>query len=350
MQNKYCLILTITLFFNSPLAKADYITEANNIKNQLNLEANFNEAKVKEVLPAYNGPNAPQSSYYNNYSSIENDSRIAAKNSATGQIVTSAFNNQGDYDLSYLAKNNTSTTDVSDIINFFTKSYSGCEPVTNQNGTRSVTKTCDQYYQANIGNCQTKRVVEVASNYTYSCTKELAYKSKNCQKTLTIKCDNKDSSECNAAGIVLNSIESDMAWNYSYPTLTIGTIGDNYWTQSGGANNSCDYRRTINFNIRDIKEISVFNLASIAYDDQISLTINGVPIFTGPHNPIAGCREYGRTWTANPNLNLIPYLKNGSNLIEIRVLVGGKGEAWIKIDVKQNCCINPQEVWTEVCS
>jgi hypothetical protein len=341
-------LLAISIIFAIPQAFADYRSDAEAINSGANPQGSLNETKAKDVIHGY-GDTPPQTSYYNNPTAMGDQSQLALKNNDAGIIAKSAFDNKGDYDLSYLPKDTSSPFDVSDIIKLFTGSYSDCQPTTTTNSGLTTTNTCDQYYQAIQNSCQINRNIDVFSSYTYSCTKDLIYKNKACQKTLTIACDD-NNGQCDAGGINLKSIASDMAWNYHYPILTIGSIGDNYWSQWGGTVNGCDYRRSISFDIRNVNDVTLFNLRSLAYDDQMSLAINGTQIFIGPYGSISGCREYSRTWTANPNIDLIPYLKNGANTIEIRVLVGGRGEAWLNIEARQRCCNNPREVWTEVCS
>jgi hypothetical protein len=272
--------------------------------------------------------------------------------SKTRELAPEFFINKGDYDLSYLPRDNSpaiTNNDISDIIRLFTVPYSDCHPSTITNSELHSTNTCDQYYQAIQNSCQINRDINVFSSYTYSCTKDLVYSNKACNKTLTIACDG-DNGQCDAGGINLTSIASDMAWNYNYPILTISSIGDNYWSQWGGDGGSCAYHRSINFDIRNIDDVTLFNLRSVAYDDQMLLKINGIQIFVGPDGSLQGCRELWRTWTSDPNVNLIPYLRNGINTIEMEVRVGGGGEAWIKIEARQRCCQHPREVWTEVCS
>jgi hypothetical protein len=178
------LFIVANLFSNQALA--DYISDATAIKNSANLEANFNDGKVKDSIPAYNGSNAPQTSYYSNPSAMEDDSHLAANNSDNGKIAVSAFNNKGDYDLSYLPKDNSSTVDVSDVISLFTKPYSDCQPITTTTGSSSTIKTCDQYYQPSQNSCQVIRDIEVASSYIYSCTKDLTYTNKTCTQNLNV--------------------------------------------------------------------------------------------------------------------------------------------------------------------
>ena len=342
----FFLLLAVVVSFEIPQGFADYRSDAAAINFGANPQGSLNETKAKDVIHGYSDT-PPQTSYYNNPTAMGDQSQLALNNDA-GIIAKSAFDNKGDYDLSYLSRDTSSPFDVSDIIKLFTGAYSDCQPTTTTNAGLSTINVCDQYYQAIQNSCQVNRQIDVFSSFTYSCTKDLVYSNKPCNKTLTIACDDNDG-QCDAGGISLNSIQSDMLWNYRYPILTIGSIGDNYWGEWGGNLSRCEYLRSTSFNIRNVADVTVFNLRSLYYDDQMEVKINGTRIFIGPYGSISGCREYGRTWSATPNIDLIPYLKNGVNTIEMRVLVGGRGEAWINIEARQRCCTNPREVWTEVC-
>lgn len=174
-----------------------------------------------------------------------------------------------------------------------------------------------------------------------------------CEKKLHLKCAN--SEECNNGGIVKGSIDSDMSWAYSHLTLTIGTIGVNYWKSY------CQkpFDRTIEFDIKNKKEISSFRITKIGFDDYILIKVNGAVVYVGPDGgdrleivnygfwkevttngqDRKGC-ERNTNWVTGYNrpavdIDLKPLLKEGKNKIEMRVVVYNLGHGWMEIRASQ---------------
>lgn len=316
--------------------------------------------KTKQDTPGYTTDNPEETRYFNNPSALNPSSPEvikAQKETVGGQFMTETLQdpNRPKIPVSlndpYLSKAKPEYVKLSpeyqEVMRMFTTNYSDCKPVT-ISSSEFETRTCDDFDEMTGGICEVPQEVDVEAEHNYNCLRSRQTVGRICDRSLSIVCED-NNGQCDAGGINLTSIDSDMAWNYHYPILTIGSIGDNYWSQWGGTVNGCDYRRSISFDIRNVNDVTLFNLRSLAYDDQMSIAINGTQIFIGPYGSISGCREYSRTWTANPNIDLIPYLRNGINTIEMRVLVGGRGEAWLNIEARQRCCNNPKEVWTEVC-
>ncbi len=327
-------MLAIFVSFKIPQAFADYRSDAAAINSAANPQGSLNEAKAKDVIHGYSDT-PPQTSYYNNPTAMGDQSQLALKNNDAGIIAKSAFDNKGDYDLSYLPKDTSSPFDVSDIIKLFTGSYSDCQPTTTTNSGLTTTNTCDQYYQATQNSCQINRNIDVFRSFTYSCTKDLIYTNKACQKTLTITCDD-NNGECDAGGINLISktITSpdggprarNIDWNYSYPFISIGT----YWVGADVGHMWGYVSASINFNIRDTSDIKVFNLRSISYNrGSFEVRLNNILV--------------------SSNQDLIPYLRSGTNTIQVNQVAMDVASSSLRIEVRQRCCVNPQEVWTEVC-
>ena len=51
-----------------------------------------------------------------------------------------------------------------------------------------------------------------------------------CERTLNVQCDAVE--ECEMGGIVKGSLDTGMDWNYTYPTLRLGTVGTYYFPRS----------------------------------------------------------------------------------------------------------------------
>lgn len=182
-----------------------------------------------------------------------------------------------------------------------------------------------------------------------------------CEKKLKLKCIN--SAECDNRGIIADTVQTDMKWVYSFPTLTIGTIADNYWC------GHCQvYDRPTKFQVRNLDKITEFRITKVGFDDYLWIKINGHTVYVGPH---AGDRielkgngfwtgvttdgtnqyrcELGTNWNRDLNIDLKPYLKEGENELWMRVIVAGCGEGWMQISAKQHCCSQWHEEWDASC-
>src|SRR5690606_17057091 len=144
-------------------------------------------------------------------------------------------------------------------------------------------------------------------------------------------------------------------FEYKYPSLTIGTVADNYW-----AGECKPYERTTRFKIHNKKDIKEFKITEIGFDDYIWIKVNSITVYVGPYKgdrlelkditeccgPFNWFDCQKRVVTTDGNhwnecdliksrketvvIDLLPYLKEGSNEIWIRVIVGGRGEGWMK--------------------
>lgn len=182
-----------------------------------------------------------------------------------------------------------------------------------------------------------------------------------CEKKLKLTCTNK--AECDNGGIIADTVQTDMKWQYVFPTLNLGTIADNYW---GG---HCQvYDRPTKFQVRNLDKITEFRITRVGFDDYLWIKINGQTVYVGPHggdrielkdngkwvgvttdgNNQHSC-ELGTNWNKEVNIDLKPYLKEGENEIWMRVVVSGWGEGWIQISAKQHCCKEWSETWEKEC-
>lgn len=184
-----------------------------------------------------------------------------------------------------------------------------------------------------------------------------------CQRRLTPTC--KRIKECDDGGIVVGSIkQNDMTFRYTYPELTIGTIADNYW---GGY---CQvYDRTTTFKIRNLAKIKEFRISQVGFDDYLWIKVNGKTVYVGPYGGdrvelkgdgyLRGVTTNGHDhhscelktdWNVVVNIDLRPYLRDDAeNEIWTRVVVAGRGEGWMKIIARQDCCDQWEDVWDGTC-
>lgn len=179
-------------FFTPVNCFADYMSDAQSIADSIDLQGNFNQQNV-EAIPGYEGTDIDQTKYYSDPASLEDDSVNKLADDEAGQIIQETFANQGDYQFDFkndpLFASEQEDFDPAVNIDWLTGQYSDCSPesqILQEDITLSNPQTCDQYVILEDNICQIPRVIEVESNYTYSCIKGLAYSTKNCTKTLNV--------------------------------------------------------------------------------------------------------------------------------------------------------------------
>ena len=240
-----------------------------------------------------------------------------------------------------------------------------------------ATEVCNEYLLSEAKSCSMGQIVEVDHNTNYQCniTKNIL-ETFECDKALVVTCETPVDG-CDNGGIIPGTTQGDMysKWiksgNGDY-VLQFGSIGDNYWY--GGAGKQ--YNRSLEFTIADVSQITKFTLSSAAYDDYLLVKVNGVRVFNGPYGGsklalvsrmcnegrdpcnrvdigdgnTAHLPELGNSWKSSPNKDLVPYLKDGVNLIETISVVGGGGETAIKMTTRMQCPAKCTFSWDDQCS
>jgi hypothetical protein len=153
----------------------------------------------------------------------------------------------------------------------------------------------------------------------------------------------------------INNIASDMKFQIqdlgNSTQFTIGTISNNYWTGHCQA-----YERTTSFKATNIYKMQEFKLTKVGFDDYMQITFNGHVVFVGPdggdrlelkkigfqtviYNGVSNypC-ERGIDWKNEVNIDLKPYLIEGTNAIDMRVIVSGMGGGWMQITASEINC------------
>jgi len=128
-------------------------------------------------------------------------------------------------------------------------------------------------------------------------------------------------------------------------TLALGTIGDNYWGNG-------IHTQDIYVNIANTDDIETITLNSMIFDDWMMVKVNGTVVRVGPYGgnmldvlsygkvqyqespALFGNTELSTSWHQNPNIDLKPYLQNGQNHFEFKVIVAGAGEGYAGMYVK----------------
>lgn len=147
-------------------------------------------------------------------------------------------------------------------------------------------------------------------------------------------------------GVTADDVISRVAGGYATITnpgtvdFLLGSPRDD--ALDGGSCRLFDFRMTLHVGKPD-RLLSAM-LSTIFFDDWIQLRIDGSLVYSDPGSwtssgfPPAGC-ERGRTWYANPGIDLKPYLTAGDHEIWLRVAVGGQGEASAQIhaEIDESC-------------
>jgi hypothetical protein len=211
-----------------------------------------------------------------------------------------------------------------------------------------------------------------------------------CNKVLSVHC--KKTAQCDYGGITKGSVSAKMIFDVSNGSLTLGTDGDNYFRGQ-----CATFEETATFHIAKASLVTAFQLVHVKFDDYIQLKLNGHTFYVGPDggdyvkvdtreiekertvydrvnngwswfrvarqekykesitevyngNIYKPC-ERDTSWNNVVAVDLKPYLKDGENVLQMKILVSGGGEGWLKIQAKQQCCANDEwdSKWVESC-
>lgn len=205
-----------------------------------------------------------------------------------------------------------------------------------------------------------------------------------CNKVLSVHC--KKTIQCDYGGITKVSIPKNMIFDTSNGFITMGTDADNNFKGT-----CATFEETATFEIAQASLVTVFRLVHVKFDDYLQLELNGHIFYVGPDGgeyvevkeeevekertvttdllgqklAVPRVEKYkektGRTMVFNGegkepqkcerdtdwnsekniprvNIDLKPYLKNGINVLKMKIIVSGLGEGWFKIEAKQQCC------------
>jgi hypothetical protein len=249
--------------------------------------------------------------------------------------------------------------------------------------------------------CTYGQIVKVDAFANYQCRKQAAKLNHyHCNRVLNVQCE-PFTDGCDNGGIVPGSTQGDMrvwfgAVGGGVYALEFGVFADNYWT--GSQVFGAVYDRSLTFSIAAKDDITQFTLANVTWDDYLLVKLNGHLVFLGPEagdrltlasttvecdsggdsgytytrmiygvwttapsNPgpydYRACSgswgyrpELATSWSSNPGVDLRPYLVNGVNVLETRTIVGGRGEAALRIHARMACRRNCWDVWDDQCA
>ena len=225
-------------------------------------------------------------------------------------------------------------------------------------------ESCDQYYDVVHNTCPINQVVEIDPKYIYECSKKRDVKEKICEEKVimdSVGCDDKSDCGYDAGGIVQGSIDGNIFWRANYPNLYLGTINKVYDRKR------CHLMdKNINFTIKDRNAVKEFRVTNIQYSDWIRISVNGVQAYNSMGGDGPYWMEGSGQWTTvhsgrasrtcntkefysvNPNVDLVPYLRDGSNTIRVELLFGNSGRLYVQLRATQYCCNHWKKEKTEV--
>lgn len=274
--------------------------------------------QAPESYPGYSGSNPPETGYFNSGLAIEDQARQEMPNHEVGSEVNDAAYSRPRYRLERNEPEFAREREAQAGGSALTQNYAGCQSYGHGANNESYSAAfCHADAVNPLPTCQRRRTPDCPAN-----------------------------AECELA-MDVQSIDSDMAWNYQYPTLTLGTIADNYWSGSCGL-----YDRSTRFNIDDVAMVKEFLLFEVGFDDWQLIEVNGSLVAVGPYGgdrlevesgrvrysaSDTGNCELSRSWRYGVSVDIRPYLRNGSNTIRMKVVVSGSGEGYMRFRVKRFC-------------
>ena len=237
-------------------------------------------------------------------------------------------------------------------------------------------ETCFQYTGVEAFLCESVLKVTVDPNFNYSCLETKYQKStEKCSKKLSMRCEALPN--CTTKGVQAGTPEGDMQVSLSklneqgLHQLTFGGKGDNYWNYGALVGKQID--RQLVLNIVGKERLEVFTMTRVEYDDWLLVTVNNNVVYSSAgakirfklvndptthmgtvvreDNPssILGRPERKTSWKRSPNVDIRPYLVEGQNIINARIIYGGGGEAAMLFQTHMFCEPNCTETWDDQC-
>ena len=330
-------------------ATQSYATDLNQSINEIYSDSGSSmtiKSGQEQEVPNYS--DSPEELKYNAApSTLYDDALQKSQTEETAVTVQDSVVSRPDIEVKssdpFLQSSEAHILNAAETADFISGEYTDCDSSESQedfNYTES--RSCDYYMTKVQQQCNLKREVIVADQYNYSCSKKSKIYQKDCESVLDISCVQE------TVGMPKINSSSFPSKSYIYPYLSLGSGPHSLGHNCGGiAWFSGGYHWNISFEIADLERLEVFMLREIIVDDEVFYRVNGQEVYAYP-NWRRDC-EYGKTRTARPNFNFKPYLKEGANLIEVKLNVGGKGTLGQKFEVKYRSCLGFNEVWSEVC-
>ena len=309
----------------------------------------------------------------------------------TGEKVRGAFGTLPDWDepastTAYGLSVQDDPLSVEGLGTMLNNNYESCEPVVTP-ATSSIDQFCDGWQSEETETCTIMRGITVHANDRFECSRDNPRQRVNCTRTLTKYCSRQYESQ-KVTDVLENLNVSGLAsYENEDGSLNIGRRGDNYWRPEYL---SCElYVVSIQFDIPNLGSIDEFSLTDIWYDDWNYIRVNNEIVYLGPDGdiekgPLILQRDYdSRRWNPDTdwweyrkyivqrgnddlygrcelnrsrhirlNLDILPYLREGSNTIRAYTYVsgwGGAGEFAARFATSFRKCSDFREQWSEQC-
>ncbi len=224
----------------------------------------------KSNTPGYTTDNPEQTKYYDG-EDMSGDASAKTSSSEEGQLMVNGLPNRPKVQISYsddfLNSSQAIEGNPDQVVAMLTGTYGECKPITTTITERTV-RSCDQYSQPDC--VEGSKIVTVSGDET----------------------------------------------SFEYPVIKASI------PYQGGS--GC-YQRHLytKIEITDLSAVNSFYLSRIGWDDSVRLTINGTVVYA--NGSFSGYCERSTTFWDSPNLNLKPYLVQGTNTIDLLVGISGYG-------------------------
>ena len=306
-----------------------------------------------------------------NSEQLKGEAELMKKGSIEGELIEKGFMNREDYDTDALRKDLNTAKDAQKnperYIGDLLSQSKECEQINKEDITSKTKETCDEYVDWKDNNCKVGQVVKVDAKHDYKCRVTREKREGVCNKKLRAWCDG-GVRDCgyDAGGMVQGSIDGNIFWRANYPNLYLGTIDK---VRDSGRCHIID--KNINFIVKNKDSIKELRVTNIQYSDWIRISVNGVQAYNsmGGEGPYWRERSwhggYGeftnlhsgsivktcntkRFYNTNPNVDLVPYVRDGNNTIRIELAFGNSGRLYVELRATQYCCSRWKEPRTEV--
>ena len=258
-----------------------------------------------------------------------------------------------------------------------TGSSTQCVPRTITTPAQYSTETCSSIREVGEQQCTMGRVINIDADANFQCDKNIsAYETLRCRKTYDVSCTG-GGTGCSPSGI-----DTSSATISGFGRILLHSAGGNYWFLSAGTimpdgswvNNSHFsgtfnnvFQSDIYFNITNKSNIATFFLDQILYDDNIAVWLNGSLVFhsaggsdffictvteMGEFGPVSyqgvsngyDCStryfEGGSNIYSYGGAELKHLLRDGSNHIRIKLVVGRNGDGIVRFKTLAYCPLN----------
>jgi len=273
-----------------------------------------------------------------------------------------------------------------DLDRLLSGSYEDCTPQITPS-TQSSEQRCDAWRDREDSSCILNRRVDVEANVNYRCDEDSTRIHKTCERVLTKQCGR--TGVCNTAGLRLESLESDYgAHIQSDGLILIGKAGSRTW-----CGDYCTTRtRNVRFTVNNRSAVRTFRVVNGGFDDWLHIKLNGHIVWVGHGDPSnggirvghyeyencgwsGGSRDEDPTYSCStsrypavfqdhgrvgycersthwpiPSLDLKPYLREGQNHLEVRIISTGCGDGYLRLQAQSSCCNEWRESWSETCN